>query len=120
MLAALAVTLLELACGAGGIIARPGQVPGERPGYFAEHAGRAREKLRQHMRSPLELLAGIRQTAPKFGDTYLQVKVRPGGGAPSGWKIDACELRSSGRYMLLREVIRAAWRPGNGIRKALI
>jgi SAM-dependent methyltransferase len=67
----------------------------------------------------LELMARIRQTVQQFGDNYLLIKVRASGGMLFDWEIEVYELQSSGRYALLREVIRTAWFPDDKIQKAL-
>jgi SAM-dependent methyltransferase len=67
----------------------------------------------------LERMAEIRQTVQQFDDNYLRIKVRPSGGTLFDWHIEVYELQSSGRYALLREVIRTASFPYARIRKAL-
>ncbi len=67
----------------------------------------------------LEMMAGIRQTVQQFGDNYLRIKVRPSGGSLFDWDIEVYELQSSGRYVLLSDVIRTAAFPRDKIRKAL-
>src|ERR1035438_905754 len=67
----------------------------------------------------LEMMAGIRQTVQQFGDNYLRIKVRPSGEVLFDWDIEVYELQSSGRYVLLKEVISTAPFPHDKIRKAL-
>ncbi len=67
----------------------------------------------------LEMMASIRQTVQQFGDNYLLIRVRASGEALFDWDIEVYELQSSGRYMLLREVIRTASFPHDKVRKAL-
>jgi cyclopropane fatty-acyl-phospholipid synthase-like methyltransferase len=67
----------------------------------------------------LEMMAGIRQTVQQFGDNYLLIKVRASGQVLFDWDIEVYELQPSGRYMLLREVIRTASFPCDKIRKTL-
>jgi SAM-dependent methyltransferase len=67
----------------------------------------------------LEMMATIRQTVQQFGDNYLLVKVRASGEVLFDWDIEVYELQPSGRYVLLREVIRTASFPHDQIRKTL-
>ncbi len=67
----------------------------------------------------LEMMARIRQTVQQFGDNYLLIKVRPSGEVLFDWDIEVYELQPSGRYMLLREVIRTALFPRDKIRETL-
>lgn len=67
----------------------------------------------------LEMMASVRQTVQKFGDNYLLTKVRASGEAHFDWDIEVYELQPSGRYTLLREVIRTASFPHEKIRRTL-
>jgi SAM-dependent methyltransferase len=67
----------------------------------------------------LEMMVGIRQAVQQFGDNYLLIKVRACGEVLFDWDIEVYELQPSGRYTLLREVIRTASFPRGKIRKAL-
>ena len=67
----------------------------------------------------LEMMASIRQTVQQFGDNYLLIKVRASGEVLFDWDIEVYELQPSGRYMLLREVIRTASFPPDKIRETL-
>ena len=67
----------------------------------------------------LKMMARIPQTVQQFGDNYLLIRVRPGGGAVFDWDIEVFELQPSGSYGLLTDVIRTASFPQDKIRKAL-
>jgi len=67
----------------------------------------------------LEMMARDRQTVQQFGDNYLLIKVRASGQAHFDWDIEVYELQPSGRYTLLREVIRTASFPHEKIRRTL-
>lgn len=67
----------------------------------------------------LEMMARVRQTVQQFGDNYLLIKVRASGEAHFDWDIEVYELQPSGRYTLLREVIRTASFPHEKIRRTL-
>ena len=67
----------------------------------------------------LEMMARVPQTVEQFGDNYLLIKVRASGEARFDWDIEVYELQPSGRYTLLREVIRTASFPHETIRRTL-
>jgi ubiquinone/menaquinone biosynthesis C-methylase UbiE len=67
----------------------------------------------------LEMMASGPRTAQQFGDNYLLIRVRDSGQAIFDWDIEVFELQSSGKYMLISEVIRTASFQRGMIRKAL-
>jgi cyclopropane fatty-acyl-phospholipid synthase-like methyltransferase len=67
----------------------------------------------------LEMMASSPQTAQQFADNYLLIRVRDSGQAIFDWDIEVFELQSSGKYILIPEVIRTASFPREKIRKAV-
>jgi SAM-dependent methyltransferase len=67
----------------------------------------------------LEMMASGPRTAQQFGDNYLLIRVRDSGRAIFDWDIEVFELQSSGKYILISEVISTASFPRELIRKAL-
>ena len=67
----------------------------------------------------LEMMARSPRTAQQFGDNYVLIMVRDSGQAIFDWDIEVFELQSSGKYILIPEVIRTTSFPHEKIQKAL-
>src|SRR6266480_3335635 len=109
-----AVTLLEVACGTGGIIAPLAgryKVSGLdiSPGMLAV----ARAKLPEgtplylaDMSGYLQRMTGVPEILQQFDDNQLRIKVRAADGGVFEWNIEVSAPRPGGRNELLTEIIR--------------
>jgi SAM-dependent methyltransferase len=67
----------------------------------------------------LEMMASGPRLVQQFGDNYLLTRVCASGQACFDWNIEVFELQSSGKYVLIPEVIRTASFPRGKILQAL-
>jgi hypothetical protein len=67
----------------------------------------------------LEVMASGPRTAQQFGDNYLLITVRASDKVIFDWDVEVFERQSSGRYILIPQVIRTTSVPHDKVRKAL-
>jgi SAM-dependent methyltransferase len=67
----------------------------------------------------LERMAGISRIVQRFGDNYLQIRIKSPNGLVFEWQTEVFELQPDGRYRLLAETIELRSFPVDRIRAAL-